>query len=82
MGGGGQVGDLIGVAGEPGGRGGRHKEAVLDSSIWGPADEEVGISWNLLVEGVEEDSELIVINDASIDCLGHVLLIVVSRQAG
>ena len=41
----------------------------------------MGISWNLLVEGVEEDSELLVINDASMDCLGHVLM-VVSRQAG
>ena len=36
---------------------------------------EVGISWwNLLVVGVEEDSELLVINYASIDSLGHVLL--------
>ena len=35
---------------------------------------EEGISWNLLVVGVEEDSELLVINDASIDSLGHVLL--------
>jgi polyribonucleotide nucleotidyltransferase len=40
---------------------------------------EVGISWNLLVVGVEEDSELLVISDASIDSLGHVLLMAGSR---
>ena len=40
---------------------------------------QVGISWNLLVVGVEEDSELLVISDASIDSLGNVLLMAGSR---
>ena len=40
---------------------------------------EVGISWNLLMVGVEEDSEFLVISDASIDSLGHVLLMAWTR---
>jgi hypothetical protein len=44
---------------------------------------EVGISWNLLVVvGVEEDMELQIINDTSIDRLGHVLLMAGNRQTG